>query len=168
MRILVFFCTLFFIASCGSDKKSNAAQTPNEPTAQQEPVKKDVGSPVIPGIDQAVLAKLYNEAEYLDFLFFELPFSMNQSDKPSIQASLANFSPDPQNRIPAGCKPIARMMYQINGEIVDEFNVYFSKECTFFVQMVNEKPFAANKMSENGVKFFQKVLSQAIQTGQQQ
>jgi len=162
----LYICSFFLLISCGSDKKGATSTAPAKNPANAAAAVPQ--GPTLPGIDGAVLSKLYNEAEHLDFLFFELPFSMNQSDKASIQSSLASFSPDPVGSIPPTCKPLARKMYQINGEIVEEFNVYYSQGCTFFVQMKDEKPFAACQMSQGGIDFFKKVLSQAMQTGQQQ
>lgn len=140
-----------------------------EPKATTEtPAAKPAASAaqVYPAIDGQILSYLYANSTYMDYIFHDLPFSMSQSDRPSIQSSLANVSAEAQGSIPAGCKPMARQMFHVGGEIVREFDVYYSEGCTFFALVEKEKPVAMSKMTEAGQNFYKNMIAQALQTRQ--
>jgi len=135
----------------------NTAPLPNKPAPP---------APVYPGIQPVVLATLYAESDYMDYIFHDLPFAMSQDTKESIQSSLKNISADPQGSIPPGCKPMARQMFHVKGEIVREFDVYYSEGCAFFALVENEKPIGMNKMTESGQNFYKSMIEQAMKTRQ--
>ena len=115
-------------------------------------------------LPKEMVQKLWEQADLLDFIFHDLPFSMNQSEKPSIQANISYISQVPLLSIPEGCKAIARQFYGIQGEIVLEADVYFSEGCYFYVFIVDGQPKYANQMNENGKGFFKNIIAQALNT----
>lgn len=139
------FALALLMVSCKEDK-------PAEPQA------------VYPVLPSELGQKLFVETDYLDFIFHNFPFSMSQSEKPSIQANISYIGSEPVYDIPATCKPIARQFYQIQGEIVIEADVYYGEGCYFYVFYQDGQAKYANMMSQNGIGFFGNILDQAIKT----
>jgi hypothetical protein len=122
---------------------------------------------VYPVLPAELYQKLYNEADYLDFIFHNFPFSMSQKEKPSIQLNVSYIDKATVMSIPQNCKPIARQFYQIEGEIILEADVYYGADCNFYVFHENGKASYANMMSQNGVGFFQNIIQQAMNAAKQ-
>jgi len=144
------------LLSCNSEKKAPTVATDKKEVSNQ----KDFNVPALP---KEVLQKLYNEATYIDYIFYNLPFSISQDDKPSINSNLNLISQEKLGPIAMGCKPIGREFFHIGGEIVFEAEVYFQGGCYGYVFLDKEKPIYANKISESGMKFYTNIISQAQQ-----
>ena len=155
---LCLFVIALSLFACKADQNNSTNTT--EVVAQNQ-------EPVYPLLPVEWHNKLYNEVEYLDFIFHTLPFSMNQSEKESIQANIAYIGRAPVMDIPAHCKPIAREFFQIQGEIPIEADIYFTDPCYFYVFIVDGKPAYANVMSETGISFFQNTINQALAASKQ-
>ena len=166
----LYFCSLIallmiFVSSCtNGDTKT----TTNATAERVAPVQAEASGPQIPSVPQELMLKLYDECTYLDYIFHDLPFSMSQDETSSIRANLNYISTTPLGSIPSGCKPIGRQFFHIGGDIVAEANVYFSKECKFYVFVDGETPLYANVMSQEGENFFMTMIKQAFQASGQQ
>jgi len=112
------------------------------------------------------MVKMWEEGQMIDYLFHELPFSMNQNEIASIRTNMTYISERALDKIPNNCKPIARQFYQVNGEIIFEGDVYFSEGCKFYVFHVDGKPKYGNYMSDSGIQFFTNMITQALQARQ--
>ncbi len=161
-QVFLLLSFAIFMFSCGGETKKAENTTPVVAQSATQYVAEN-----LPSIDVKILERLFKEATAVDYIFHNHPFSMSQDEDASIKTSITYFSGERPQGIPVNCKPVARQSYQINGEFVAEFDVYFDQNCTFFAHMVNEKPVAANKMTEAGLAFFNQVISQAIGQSQQ-
>lgn len=141
---------ILFMFSCKSE------------TPKATPVKTVQAEPVFDKLPASILQRMWNEAELLDYIFHDLPFSMSQSERPSIQANMTYIDKFAQPIIPEGCKPAARQFYQVNGIIELEADIYFSQGCYFYVFIVDGKPKYANKMAQDGINFFNTMISKAL------
>lgn len=156
--ILLFICT--FLMACGGDKTAAPANTtapaaPPANTSQPQRTKPPVQNAVaLQSIPKETIQNLWNTCTYIDYIFHTLPFSMSQDEQGSIRANLSYISPDAQAYIPGDCKPMARQMFHVNGEIVLEADVYLQDQCKFYVFVENEKPVYANKMTDDALSFF--------------
>lgn len=112
------------------------------------------------GIPQEDVVKIATECTHIDFTFNELPISMNQSEKSAIIGDLSYISPETVAEISNDCKPLARKVYWGPKGVIIEADIYFSKDCLYFVFIRNEKRLFANKMNQNGITFYNGVLSQ--------
>lgn len=149
---LILIALVAFI-SCKNDSSSEKGNT----------VKKEVvAGPTFEKLPETILKRMWNEAEMLDYIFHDLPFSMSQNEKPSIQANMTYIDKFAQPNIPAGCKPAARQFYQVAGNIELEADVYFSEGCYFYVFIIDGKPKYANKMAQDGINFFNTMISKAL------
>ncbi len=150
---------LFILLStaCNQDpKKSTAATTKTTATATQ------AQTPLLPKLPNSYLQQMWENGQMIDYLFHDLPFSMNQNEPASIKTNLTYIDEAPVMRIPDGCKPMARQFYQVGGDIIFEADVYFNEQCTFYVFFVDGKPKYANQMSESGRQFFTSMIRQAM------
>lgn len=156
-----------FLFACGGE--ANKAADSNAAVKSQPTQKPAVGSQgsqnqvALESIPREDIMKLWEECTYIDYIFHSLPFSMSQDAKESIQANLNYIATEPQAFIPSNCKPIARQMFHVGGDIVLECDVYLSDVCQFYVFVENEKPKYANKMTQDGLKFFSTMFSKVDQ-----
>jgi len=148
-----------FAVSCGGDgAKKTETETASDQTKSEIKYKNTVALESIP---TETMKDLFENCTLIDYIFHDLPFSMSQDEKQSIQANLGYVATEPVAFIPADQKPIARMFYQKAGDIVLEADLYFSDNSHFFVFVENEKPKYANRMTQQGVDFLQKMFDQA-------
>lgn len=159
MKNQILFVAGFMIMSLFACKSDNSQS--NAP-AQSAPAQA-----VYPVLPAELHQKLYNQVDYLDFIFHDFPFSMSQKEKPSIQLNVSYIDKAPVMSIPQNCKAIARQFYQIEGEIILEADVYYGDNCNFYVFHENGKASYANMMSQNGVGFFQNIIQQAMNAAKQ-
>ena len=156
-NIALAFVLIALLQSCKTDNtKANESNNDNKVTQTEQT------GPVFEMLPREILTRMWNEAEMLDYIFHDLPFSMSQNEKPSIQANMTYIDKYAQPTIPQGCKPAARQFYQVNGNIELEADVYFSQGCYFYVFIIDGKPSYANKMHEEGIKFFKTMIGRAM------
>lgn len=162
---IVILCTvsLFFVACNGdsASKTQSGDKTEAKPVVAKQEVSYKNTEP-LPRPDVPMMQKLWDECDYTDYIFHNLPFSMSQDEQPSIRANINYMSTEVNEWIPSNCKPMARQMFHIKGEIVVEADVYFSDDCKFYVFVEKEKPYASLKMSESGIQFFETSIKQAM------
>jgi len=157
MKSLLILCTFCLLTSCKSDTpddKTPAAATP-APAA-------DLG-PAFESIPQPMVMDLWNKGNLIDYIFHNLPFSMNQSEQASIRTNLTYFTPMAQQYITPGCKPMGRQFFSIEGEIVLEADIYYTETCAFYVFFVDGKAKYANQMSDAGKQFFNTMIQKGLE-----
>ena len=145
------------LGSCKSDAPQTQTNTPNQQTNSDQ---KFGDLPPLPAGD---IQKLFDEATYIDYIFFELPFSISQDDKPSIHSNLGLLSSEQMGGISPSCRPIGREFFHIGGTIAYEAEVYFSEGCYGYVFYDGKQPKYANKVSDAGMKFYTNIIAQAQQ-----
>jgi len=102
---------------------------------------------------------LFENIEGIDYIFNELPFSLSQTDKPSIQTNIAGIGRDGVTEI--NCKVLGRIFYQFKGEIILEADIYFKPpDCHFYIFFEDGSPIYANQMTPENVNFFNGFLKQ--------
>lgn len=157
-RLLCAVAVLAFMCACGGQDTSTAATTDTAPAAA--PLT------TYPSIDVIRLEYLFANATYMDATFYNLPVSINQSELPQIQSTLAGISTDPITLAPA-CKPLGHIWFQVNGENVEEADIYFQAECIGYVWYEDGKPAYSNKLTQDGVNFYANIMQSVQSQGQQ-
>jgi hypothetical protein len=158
---LYLILTIIGMSAIGCNNKQKPENTAKGPTVEQS---------AIPGVPADVIQKLLDECTYIDYIFHTLPFSLSQNEDPSIDQNIlfTDFN-RPIGKIPAGCKPIARKFFKIGGEFAYDVDVYFTNGCQFYVFVKDNKPLYANYMTQEGINFYNKMISMVnAQTGQTQ
>lgn len=162
---LLLCISLTFIA-CNSDNNSNAAasneQTTN-PASPQTPAQNTAPSTTatatLPSVPMELVKELYEKCDYIDYVFYYFNFSLSQDKKASIQSTLRQISDEPAVLNP-NCKAIGRIFYQIDGENALEADIHLSNECAYFLFYKDGKQAYANKLTPDGVQFFQHIFNQ--------
>lgn len=164
----ILFLFSFVLIACGGEAKkagdaTAAAKTPPTQAATTTGSQGSQNAVPLESIPKDIVMNLWDKCTYIDYIFHSLPFSMSQDEQESIRANLNYIATIPQTNIPTDCKPIARQMFHIGGDIVLECDVYLSETCQFYVFVENEKPIYANKMTPDGLKFFSTMFSKVDQ-----
>lgn len=113
------------------------------------------------GIPEETLLELINNGDHIDFIFHELPLSMNQTENSAIRTDMLYISSTAIAGIPQGCAPMARKIYLGKGEILLEADLYFSQQCLFQVFIKDEKPLYGNLLTMEAVQFYGSLMEQA-------
>jgi len=138
----IYICVFpFLFFGCSNSENKSAAQV-------------ELGS-----IPEAIYMRLIKECDYVDIIFFDSPVSMSQEDAPGIQRTLSYITKQVAKPDPA-CRPMGRITYIIQGEIIAEGDVFCADGCTYILFMEDKKPKYANVLSPGGIQFFQNILLQ--------
>lgn len=158
MKKIFFFAILFCcLQSCKTDQKKDTTLSNDKPASVDQKFAN------LPPLPRDQMLKLFNEATYIDYIFYDLPFSISQDNQPSIHANLKLISENKLGALPQNCKPIGREFFHIGGNIAYEAEVFFQDGCYGYVFLDKEKPIYANKVSDEGMKFYSNIISQALQ-----
>jgi hypothetical protein len=140
--------------SCKEDKQVEKVEKPTS----------NVSTIELPSISEELVKKLYEETDYIDYIFHDLPISVSMETKADIQTNVGMISTTPVGKIPANCKSIGRKFYNSKGNTLLGADIYFSSDCAFYVFLDGEKKLYANKMTEGGLNFYQKIIQQAAKS----
>lgn len=151
------------VFSC-KNTPTDTAPTSQPANATQQPATNG-GFEAIPA---DLVMKMWNEGDLIDYIFHNLPFSMNQTEQASIRTNLTYFSQEAQPNIPSTCKsPFGRQFYGVGGDIIFEADIYLDENCAFYVFFIDGKPKYANKMSEQGRAFFGTMIQKGLEARKQ-
>jgi len=107
---------------------------------------------------------LFESADYVDYIFFDYDFSMNQGDPNAVKAAVTFISDQLPPQIPSDCKATGRIIFQSKGEIVLEADMYYRDNCHYYQFVDSEnRPAHRNQMTDQGIAFYDKMFSQALQ-----
>ena len=163
MKHSLFFLMLFSaFLGCQQNDTGNAKQ-PGQTQAEQ-PGQTQTQQPVatLPSVPLELLETIWKEGNQVDYIFYNYPFTMSLSDQPSIQYAVRHIAENPAPLKPE-CKPAGRVSYQVKGNIVLEGDFYFSTGCTYFVFEKDRQKVYANYMTDDGIKYFNNQIQQALQ-----
>ena len=158
-NLLLILISAFLItlsASCKSEAK----------TETTEPVAAVPAPPTYPALGNEAIGTLYSQADKVDIIFYDLPISVNQDNPASVKNTVLYVSPAAPN-ITGNCKPLGRLTWMQQGNIIREADIYCDTGCEYLLFMQDNKPFAANAMGPAGVAFFKNVISQVEKQKQQ-
>lgn len=109
------------------------------------------------------LQRLFEDATYVDYIFYDLPFSISQSDQASIRQNILLIGQNMPTSISERCKPLGREFFHVGGDIVWEAEVYHSNNCYGYVFLKDGKAVYANAFSDEGKKFYANLIAQGKQ-----
>lgn len=148
--IATFCLSIAFNTACNGNEK-----TPEQDSELVDSASAKTSEPAkggLPTIPNALMQTLVDSADYVDYLFYELEFSMSMDNKQGVMYALSKIG-DASPTLNPACKPIGRIFYQIKGRNAAEADLYFSQGCTYLVFMENNVPVYANTMSDVGITF---------------
>ena len=139
-----------------SDKTNSAEQETTTPGEAKENTQQ--GESLYPSIPLEDLVALYNECDFIDYVFYYTNFSVSQSEKSDIQTAIRYISEAPA-LINSKCKPQGRLFFQVNGENKMEADLYFEPDCTYYVFYKDGKPAYANQLMPGGIQFYNNIFT---------
>ncbi len=149
---------LLCLTACGSNDAANQNTTPPKTATTAAPAAEIL----YPSISIEEMQNMWNNTTSIDYLFYELPMSMNMVERPAIESTLRQISDKPA-KISPSCKAMGRVFFQNNGEALAEADFYFTPKCTYFIFMENQKPVKSNQMTTEGIEFFRNIINSSTQ-----
>ncbi len=143
------------LAGCG-DRSTTKEEAQQDNTAQQPAT----AAPAYPSIPADTLRMLFNECDYIDYVFYYTNFSVSQKEKSDIQTALTYIASEPPDINP-NCKPVGRIFYQVEGENRAEADLYYTDQCIYYLFFEAGKPAYANRIMPEGINFYNKIFSSA-------
>ncbi|MEM6965343.1 MAG: hypothetical protein AAF573_11295 [Bacteroidota bacterium] len=171
IRWITILVLIFSIGACKEQSNKTAANEKNQtaatppPTPPSQPTKVR-GEVLYPSVPTELVASLWENCDYVDYTYDNLPLSMNRKEKRDIQHSLYQISNEPA-LINNSCTPLGSVLFYQNNEIALEGRIYYSPGCNYFVFLENNKPKYANFMTKDGVIFFKDITEKFSKMNQQ-
>lgn len=162
--ILVLFLSLGLWACQGGQTDQSASSTPSATPSAEAPADNttasaNAGTATYPSIPAEKVKMLWDNCDYVDFVFYYLNFSMSQKVQNSIRQTIAHISTEVP-LIDPNCQPIGRLFFQSQGKNISEADIFYSNGCAYFVFYEDGKYAYANKMHPNGTKFYDNIFKQ--------
>jgi len=149
---------LVLLTSCGGNKKSGE----KEGLSMEEMLNAkntEVKVSTLPSITFEEMKQIYEGADFIDIIFYNVDFSMSVNNKANIQRMVGFVSTNVAS-INRDCKPMGRIFFQKNGELMVEADMYYDDQCRYFVFQKNGKAAYANVITPEGQAYFAKIFSQ--------
>lgn len=157
LRSAMFIAGILILISCNSENKSNSQE---ESSTKTEKVQ--AKGETLPSLPTERMKRLWDEATNLDYIFLNLPISMNMDNQEAIRSSLSHFSPGGVTLNPGCRQHDGTMLFIVDGEIIEECQFFYQDGCKYYVWLENGKKTYANPMNEAGISFMEKMFTGAI------
>ncbi|MBK9221220.1 MAG: hypothetical protein WAR77_09175 [Saprospiraceae bacterium] len=146
--ILICFVLMMFV-SCKTDGNKNSNSSPNS--------GKKVDLNAFPADKITEINKVCTS---IDLISLKKDVNVSMSfDNPQSVAIILSFVTDDAGNLTNMCAPEAHLMFQNNGEIIQEMDLFYKNGCNALVFLDKEgKQIGANLISNEGVDFFQNFL----------
>lgn len=157
MKYLIVIISLIVWMGCkneASDKKAT-----QKATADKE-VQKTAEVASYPPLSADIFRTLVDSLTYLDIIIYHSDFSMSIDNRPGLEAFLSTFDTQ-QPDIKETCQPIGRIFLEHKGKELLQADLVYQNACTYYIFYKNGKKQYANKMNDNGIKYFNQVFQQA-------
>ncbi|NUQ25145.1 MAG: hypothetical protein HUU34_14455 [Saprospiraceae bacterium] len=162
---LLYFIAFILLTATACQQAPKAPDQPTAPAAQAAPAAPATPTEQYPSIPMAEIQELWNTCDYIDFIFYEFNFSMNQSEKLAIQSTIGHIAEETP-LLTTACKPIGHVFFQVEGKNVLDADLYLDDQCVCYVFYKNGKKVYANKLTQQGVDFYRNIFSQVMKGGQ--
>lgn len=162
MKYISLIILSLFLFQCGNtDSASTDKKADTTASTQQAAPVKTTSSPY-PSIGAEQMQYLWNNCDYVDYVFYHTSFSMNQAEQGAIRATLAGVSTQVAD-IDANCQPVGRVFFMVDGQNIEEADIFFGGNCFYYIFYKDKQYAYANKMTEQGINFYKNVFTQ-VQT----
>ena len=155
--IFGFTILLFLLSSCQNN-------TNQEGTTTETAVETTAAVNRMPAMPKEELIALYNAVDDIDIQFLEKSFSMNAPEAMA-KNSITYISDQGIDKSP--CTEICYLFAKSQGEQVAHIGAFLNNGCAYYVFYENSKPKYVNAMTQGGVEFFNRILTQVNASGPQ-
>jgi len=169
MKYLFTIASLLLLLACNnnSSKKTEQQTSPTTTQTQEAPKAATPQGKAYPGVPTELVKNLWDNAEFIDYTFYELPISMSFDNKTSIQTVLKHVSSTPAV-VPPNCKPTGRAYFQKQGDDLAAVEFYILNGCNYYIFIEDGKSKYGNVLTEEGIQFYQNSINQAMGQMKQQ
>ena len=153
-----------------------AACTDQKPTENSPPVTTNVAAdntptnarPTYPALPLEKAKELWEKCDYVDYVFYELAFSMSLNKGSDIKNCIRQISSAAIQPTTPVCKPIGRIFYQHDGENLAEADFYYTpaNQCYYLIFLENNQPAYGNLLTVDAVNYYKQVFSTIQAQGQ--
>ena len=112
-----------------------------------------------PSIPADMVKMLWENCDYVDFVFYYLNFSMSQKVQNSIRQTIAHIASEVP-KIDPNCQPIGRLFFQADGKNIAEADIFYSNGCAYYIFYKDGQYAYANKMLPQGSQFYDNIFKQ--------
>ena len=161
-RILLFLFMSLAVFSC----KNNEGTTEKKQDEPQQTTATATPAEALPLPPLEKLEYLFENCTHVDYVFYDLPFSMSMDDQGSIQRTLAHISTSvaPEK---ADCKPMGRIFFDVGTTTELQAEFFFSPGCVYFIFYEDGKKKYSSFITPDEVKYMNNYLAQANSQRQQ-
>ena len=161
MNNLLAILLLVVLVSCQNNSTTKQTDSTNSGTTSSQPAATTT-SVVYPSIPLETIQNVFKKTDYIDYVFYELPFSMNHGKKSDIQNAIRYISTTPLTSDLPQCASIGRIFYQAEGKILTEAEFHFNEErkCFYLVFLEDGKPAYSNLLTTTGMKNYSNIFAQ--------
>lgn len=161
--IRIFYLIMFILTLTVACRNSPSTSTKLETVDKEEHMPQKATADLeklYPSLPPDNMRLLIQSVDYIDFMFYYADFSMNQSDDPSIKATLGHVASEVP-LIDPSCQPIGSLFFLSKGKELMQAELYYTDKCIYFIWLQKGQRTYANKMTPSGFKFYQQVFTQA-------
>lgn len=163
MKYITLLLFSLLLLQCNGDQLPDGQKADNSEdlTTKAAPTEETSAQTVAnyPSISAEKMKYLYDNCDYIDFIFYDLDFSMSQDQKPAIIQTLRGVSTTP-GRIDASCKPVGRVFFQVEGVNAVEADLFFGGACLYYIFFEDGQYAYSNQMTQESASFYQQIFTQ--------
>lgn len=161
--LLLFLGAGLWACQGGQADQSTSSSPAATPATEAQPNNADgaatAGEATYPSIPVDKVKMLWDNCDYVDFVFYYLNFSMSQKVQNSIRQTIAHISSDVP-KINPNCQPIGRIFFQSDGKNISEADIFYSNGCSYYIFYEDGKYAYANLMLPQGAQFYDNIFKQ--------
>ncbi len=106
-----------------------------------------------------LLTTIRQSTTSIDLISLKKEVNVSMSfDNPEAVNIILSFITDEKGELSSGCQPEGRLVFQRNGEITHDIDLYYQNNCNAFAFMKDNAIIACNKISSEGIEFFKNFL----------
>lgn len=170
MRNLFLLLLLLSFIACSENAATEDANTSSDTTTQTTPNNTaapppantvPADRPTYPALPIEKAKELWDKCDYIDYVFFELPYSLSLNKDQDIKGTIRHISASPIQATTPVCKPIGRIFYQHDGENMAEADFYYSpaSKCYYLVFLEDNQPKYGNLLTVDAVNYYEQTFS---------
>ena len=145
---------LIFLTGAGCKEHSEDQKTDRD----LPPASPAISQVYYPSIPDSTMQMLWEQCDFIDYIFYDLDFSMSQDQQTDIRNALKHISRATPVTDPA-CKPVGRIFFQVKGENAAEADIFLDSRCQYYLFYKNGEQAYANALTPQGVQFYEYVFS---------
>ena len=148
MRALYLLMIICLVVQCKTEQKQDVPVSPKLESVNE-----------LPPIPASEFQDIFTNSNYVDYSFYNQPFSMSYDNQTSIRSVLKWVGEDAPTNI-SNCVPLCRMIFLKDGNIMIEAEIYISAGCAHYIWYVDNQKKYSNVMAAKGKQHYTQIVNQ--------